>query len=280
VKKQSADTSKRLSFESTVFAPLPEEIATGPVLPVTDGHSKLLPFAAITTWAVMLHPRDAKARDELLITQKAGAIATLQKEGRIGAEVAGKLLEQYLAPHGGLIALTHASGDRAMASMEANRYPGFVTGQVFLQMVRMYASELPASLNKAVHVVVKSLQPIPEALGRKDIATSDRSIISMWETYKPAAHLWAAHWVWHQTNNQEPDPALPAWRDDLLLLLSSAELFYRLGARIIPHSRQEPLLDPSEAWRVPPDFEVHETHLAVPVMDATLLQDYRAPKRF
>jgi hypothetical protein len=84
-----------------------------------------------------------------------------------------------------------------------------------------------ASLNKAIE----------EFAGHKLESRTQRTI---WRTMMPAAHLWA-------TSLQHPIPP----DDRLTDWLSIAEEIRRQGETFIPHRGHDPLLDPTQTWRLP-----------------------------
>jgi hypothetical protein len=155
-----------------------------PVLEITDGHGKLLPFANCQVLATMLHPDDPKARERLVRSVVArGAI-------EIGVSLPRKLWR--------LATERSVQTDSLMDVAAAGGAYGMAVAGDLLMMIFSAALYCPenASLARAVRVWCED-----KANGRTHgggrVAASPRAVVAAWARFKPVAHLCAARML-HQ----------------------------------------------------------------------------------
>jgi hypothetical protein len=90
---------------------------------------------------------------------------------------------------------------------------------------------------------------------------SERSLMTRWTVYRSVAHLWAAVWLWNGSSPwYSKDDIDVTWVKDQsarLQFLAMAEQLRLMGENTFAHgqrSRSQPILNPSETWKVPPDL--------------------------
>jgi hypothetical protein len=112
-----------------------------------------------------------------------------------------------------------------------------------------------ASLNRVI---------IGEKAANRGLKSSERTLKEAWKKYTPVAHLWAAA----NSVASEEFRASGLEPAKLRMFLAYAEYLRRRGeAWTHPHGR-EPLLDPNETWKVPPDFALPKVSIKVGPLSA------------
>jgi hypothetical protein len=251
---------------------------------VTNGNGMLSPFAGINVLAVMIYPRDADARNELLATVKTADISetlTSRLQGtmpkRSLQQLLALLVAEQIEDEGGIEILSRTRGLDAVQNEMLHRVNrGQIAGAVLLKIARLALGRPPfASVKKAAFLLEQELGGWQE---QHEIAvpTSSRRIQEMWEEYKPAAHLWAAMWLWERGVETVPFYTT----ETLLTFLAQAEILRQFGLLSYPHGRTRPFLDLHEVWKLPPDLFLPETQIEMAPLterELSILQNYRAP---
>jgi len=238
----------------------------------------------------MAHPRDATARDEILVTWKAKIGSYIQAHYSYPEYTDAKgrpverLIAEWITRHGGLAMLARARGtetiDNEMASIE---WGGLTVGRILFRVIELGCFFPDSSINKACFLVAQEKTQNPFWRGPR----SERRIREAWEQYKPAAPLWAAALVGALIQQENlpgngPDFISSVFPQGLADFLALAELFRRVGLWLRPHGQTYPILDSTETWQIPMDLQLPEVLMTFdPLEDwiLTALKAYRAPRR-
>jgi hypothetical protein len=269
-----------LAFEG----PVPEY--TGPVLDITDDGS-LLALADLTIWTVMVYPQDANARDEFLVAVYADMLADLLDKGFVsndrGEVVKAQLMfDEFILKHGGFATLAQAPNvHEGLLRARERFFPGVLAGSILLRTIQLAVSDLSYSVNKAVDLMIRSLNEIND--GKKRGSCSERTLWDAWMDYKSVAHLWAAY-LTEDPNLEQSTLLIPLQGIKLSRFFAGVGYFHQIGTQLCAKGQVKPVLDPSETWRCPPDLRVSsKLSLSISRLDDSLVEiakQYRAPKRF
>ena len=185
----------------------------------------LNPLARVLVYAVMLHPRDQRARNRVLATATAKHL-TAKKEAKAMAEA-------------------HSAARAGLA------------GDILLRLVLLDEAGLAARLNAASFLIGTTWPDdwqtdpeLPRLRGLKTGRQRERHL-KAWHQYRPAAHLWAAFLL-----SQIRTPERPVFSDQeshFLEFLHTADWFAVRGSKILLYDQQWrrrlPAMKKSKVWR-------------------------------
>jgi hypothetical protein len=165
--------------------------------------------------------------------------------------------------------------DRFLEGWEQGKAAGLT-----LLAVRIIAEHHPAaetSIERAALLVESGTRTLRRAKNRKNFPRHERKIREAFYNYRCVAHLWAA-WMLLETSRVFE----VAGSIDLGLLLAVAEDMRRFGESFMMPRRREPILTPSEIWKVPNDMNLPEIRIHLPPLAQSALEAlerYRARPR-
>jgi hypothetical protein len=267
--------------------------------------------------AAMLHPENARAREEFLAIIWARLSAHV-KEGITDAGERAAIASFLLSicdPFAVIQVLRQApSEDKVFQQLPRAFYAGYVAGRLLQLMMQMQESGYAPSVEKAVFVLEHLLAEARTLSGKK-VPRSRKELYKTWRAYKSAAHFWAAFYIRYPQDQVEalatagtPEYQLTGlWTTGvfrfpthlvsllslkspvLLAFLSQAEGFRCWGSDHAPlhQHKPRPWLDPHTTWQctvagITPDRLPWVTRSAPSLTDdarAVLLR-YKANDRF
>ncbi len=228
-----------------------------PLLEIADGHGKLLLDAPLRVQAVMFHPEDQEARDELTEVLSAKVVLEAARCSRVSRKMILASSERI------------SREPAALERLDASAYGLAVTGELLLMVISAAIySPRNASLKRAIRVWSEDQARGKTAEGRK-VAASPRSIKAAWSRFKSVAHLCGAFQLLR--NIDENSPFLPIDSEQLLRFLAISEKLRRFAEQHHPPSGRAgtrpshaTTLDPELTWRPPSDLVLPRVPLWVP----------------
>lgn len=186
---------------------------------------KLDPLAHVLVYAVMLYPRDERARKRVLATATAQHPSPKKEAKSMG--------EALSAARAGL------------------------AGDILLRLILLDEADMTPSLNAASWLIgvtwPHDWQIDPEFTQLRGLGTGKHRErhLKAWHQYRPAAHLWTAFLL---SRIQVPDgPNFPHQEADFLKFLHTADWLALRGAKIRlynpQHRRRLPAIQKRMAWR-------------------------------
>jgi hypothetical protein len=134
-----------------------------------------------------------------------------------------------------------------------------------------------ASIERAAVLVESGTPTLRRAKNRKNFPRHERKIREAFYNYRSVAHLWAA-WVLLEIEGMlEVDGSI-----EMDPLLAVAEDMCQFGESFMMPRRREPILTPSEIWKVPNDMNLPDIQLRMPPLAPSVLkalEGYRARPR-
>lgn len=203
-------------------------------------------FAGAQVQAVMLHPDDADARENLMKLFVANMLSQHNDLARIvQIPQVAHLLRRVLADP--------PPTEEVQRRATHAGYGGPVAGDILVLVWQMEQHGIRGSLNKAIEQVLVGegdargiYYDYTDADG-KPIPCNRKDVWNAWRAYKTVAHLWAIA----QIAEAEGVYETLTTSEDLLRFLAYAEAFRHFGETLVPHARTTPLLNPATTWTVP-----------------------------
>jgi len=225
-----------------------------PVLEISDGRGKLLPFANLLVLATILHPDDAETRDWLFESLVARTV--IERRGSLPRTLR-RLATERSVQADSLI-------ERAT---KANAYGVAVAGDLLMFIATAAAySPKNASLARAVRAWCEDQTKGRTHDGGK-VAASPRAVRAAWARFKSIAHLCAAFRL--QSDLGEQFELYD--RRKLPNFLAAAEAFRIFGehhhppiGRFVSRRSKATTLDPEGTWHLPSDLPLPAVFLEVP----------------
>ncbi|NJL26713.1 MAG: hypothetical protein HC897_01990 [Thermoanaerobaculia bacterium] len=245
----------------------------GPVLPISDGNGNLDEWAAAKVYAAMIYPTDPEAREQF----QADSVGLGIKQRLVDSFVRDGFTEETILKDWHLVVMGLGKLDcqlppealRAFARPESIascrvKYQSIISSGCAAGDILRFAlscadhpSEWPVSVRQSAKMVAESYEQARYPSG-KHVRAGERTILATWEKYKSVAHLWAAFRCW--LDDLRKDPAVTPWEPSRLPnFLGLAEAFRQRCEMIFAPAqklKRDPILNPSETWRLPPDLRV------------------------
>ena len=200
--------------------------------------------AAIQIGAVMLWPDDEKVRSQAIEAGLADSVRRAARSWQGNLTMSADILEWMLG------------APRPQDFDVRNRYRnGVAAGNILLRAVGANQINLSTGLTKIKADIEQRL-----GLARSNRDRQQRPVSAhtekIWQSFKPVAHLWAAHGFYRHHN------AVPCSSNDIEQFLACAEECRLLGEATKPRgSPSGPVLQAGVAWIVPHEITLPMGHL-------------------
>jgi hypothetical protein len=232
---------------------------------------------AVEIIEAMVHPKDRTARRR---RRSALAETLLGMRDRDDEPEARSQVTDWFRRAGGFKTASEKDPYSKQQNDLLRQIPKMLTVGIALDLVwamdAHHRETLPggASLNKALAILRDPISNFP---------ISETSLRSTWARYKPVAHLCAAfslayHEALHESPDEVDERMKSAYHEELDVTLSVAAAYQRFAIGFKPHGRDEPLLDPNDAWLLR-GIEAHNSFTSPPLLPELLAiaGAYRAP---
>ena len=253
-----------------------------------DRAKVMMEYQSAVAW-----PRDVEARQRFLCV--AAAMMAGVEDAKVAAATDDEAVREgerwrevwedlYQECGGRRMLLMSPSADTVVEEFQRGMKRGLLAGRV-LNFAILLAKHAPAeaSINKAKEIVYHHIEPDLAALF--GLPRSHRPVDEAWSSHRCVAHLGAAILntrglmaLGELPGGQDkpsvltlcPDPA------ELTSLLRTAATAQRLGAAIVPHSRDEPILPMQDLMHLPGTIEPYgEDEVEFPPLPARIVESLR-----
>jgi hypothetical protein len=212
--------------------------------PETEPAANVCALDFIHLFGIMCYPNDPTAREKLGDAISAGSIRSLIKRisGQYGNTheilVDGDLTLRLAGAPDMMGTLTQAIENAALGGALAGNVLGWV----------VFRGERPetratASLGSAFRMIEEATRA-----GHWRGGGTENMKRTIWPTYRPVAHLWAALSMWHDMEGGNFMSARA-----MLHFLGMAECLRKKGETFVPLRAHAPLLSSEETWKIRPE---------------------------